>query len=98
MSNPLSSLPPEIFHEILIAAVMARGIRRATRLRYVSRTWDTAVMDAIFASRILNNGVGSGFYWGRYVAFRTMSRLAGLALKDTVVDFVWIMQPLTVTR
>lgn len=80
MSDCFSALPNEIFHEILVAAVVVRGTRRGTRLRYVSRTWNAAVMDAIFASRILDAGEAGGpAYWGRYIVFRSLGRPGGLS-------------------
>ncbi|KAI1858066.1 uncharacterized protein JN550_012888 [Neoarthrinium moseri] len=69
-----SDLPQEIIQEILIAAVNVRGIKRATRLRYVSRSWNAAVMEAIFASRILDQGNPKYLFWQRNLAYRVMDR------------------------
>ncbi|KAI1075903.1 hypothetical protein F5B20DRAFT_558342 [Whalleya microplaca] len=69
-----SALPREVIHEILIAAVNVRGIKRASRLRYVSRSWNVAVMEAIFASRILDGEMNMFSYWPRYLAYRTLGR------------------------
>ncbi|TRX88602.1 hypothetical protein FHL15_010461 [Xylaria flabelliformis] len=41
---PFSALPPEIVCQIILHAVKVRGIKRAGRLRYVSKSWDAAVL------------------------------------------------------
>ncbi|KAK8137305.1 hypothetical protein PG984_005245 [Apiospora sp. TS-2023a] len=67
-----SELPPEIIHEILIACVRARHIRRALRLRQVSRAWDMGVVTAVFASGILDVEPYAIFIeWPRYLVYRT---------------------------
>lgn len=78
-----SDFPVEIVHEILTAAVKVRGIQRATRLRYVSRSWAAAVLEAIFASGILDNDPRSMsshslYYKPRYLACRVLSRVRAL--------------------
>ncbi|KAI8965252.1 hypothetical protein F5Y11DRAFT_362260 [Daldinia sp. FL1419] len=50
-----SSLPNEVVHAILIEAVQVRTVRRALRLRLVSRLWNYAAMFAIFRSGILDD-------------------------------------------
>ncbi len=68
----LSALPTEIFHAILIAAVKVRSVKRATRLRYVSKLWSAAVLEAIYASGILDSEkICSSTMW-HYVAYRTL--------------------------
>jgi hypothetical protein len=74
-----SSLPREITHEIFVAAVNVRGLKRAIRLRYVSKSWNSAVVDAMFTSGILDTLKDS--HWGRggyqfrgYLAYRVLSR------------------------
>ena len=50
-SDIFSSLPTEIFDEIILAAVKVRRFSRAARLRYVSRSWNTSVKRALYISR-----------------------------------------------
>ncbi|KAK7952954.1 hypothetical protein PG988_013648 [Apiospora saccharicola] len=72
-----SELPPEIIHEILIACVRARHIRRALRLRQVSRAWDAGVVAAVFASGVLDVEPYDIFIeWPRYLAYRTTGSAA----------------------
>lgn len=72
-----SELPPEIIHEILIACVRARHIRRALRLRHVSRAWDVAVVRAVFASGVLDDDPYCVFVeWPRYIAHRATGSAA----------------------
>lgn len=74
-----SSLPREIVHEVLVAAVKVRGLKRATRLRYVDRFWNVAVMEAIFASGILDDYSYISSFWPRYLAYRVLSKPASLS-------------------
>ncbi|KAK8062798.1 hypothetical protein PG997_014895 [Apiospora hydei] len=67
---PFSDLPPEIVHEILIAAVQVRSLGRAVRLRHVSRSWDAAVVRALFESGVLDDNERAYRYWPQYVAYR----------------------------
>ncbi|RWA03291.1 hypothetical protein EKO27_g11814 [Xylaria grammica] len=81
---PFSALPPEIVYQIILHAVKARGIKRAGRLRYISKSWDAVVLDAIFASRVLDVIFASRVldehkrrccsYLPRYFAQRVMGR------------------------
>ncbi|PVH92131.1 hypothetical protein DM02DRAFT_733863 [Periconia macrospinosa] len=45
--------PPELQWEVLAVTVRARGIRRAVRLRLVSRDFDSAVVHALFDSDLI---------------------------------------------
>ncbi|KAF2964666.1 hypothetical protein GQX73_g8891 [Xylaria multiplex] len=71
---PFSALPPEIVRHIILHAVKVRGIKRAGRLRYVSKSWDAAVMDAICASGVLEGHERHCSYLPRYFAQRVMGR------------------------
>ncbi|KAI1755415.1 hypothetical protein F4782DRAFT_404341 [Xylaria castorea] len=71
---PFSTLPPEIVCQIILHAVKVRGIRRAGRLRYVSKSWDVAVLDAICASGVLDGHERGCSYLPRYFAQRVMGR------------------------
>ncbi|KAH9890779.1 hypothetical protein F4778DRAFT_752211 [Xylariomycetidae sp. FL2044] len=72
----LGVLPNEIRLIIFTIAVKERGIRRATRLRLVSRAWDGYVTEAIFSSGILDssNAKLGGEYRRRYLTWRIMHR------------------------
>ncbi|KAK8081082.1 hypothetical protein PG997_008900 [Apiospora hydei] len=48
------TLPIEVARMILIETVKARGLRRAARLRFVSRCWKREVTDAIIDSGVLD--------------------------------------------
>lgn len=74
---PLSALPPEVVEHILIESVKARGIGRASRLRLVSRSWAAAVLQAIFASGVLDGEQllqyhSENFFRTRYLAYRVL--------------------------
>ncbi|KAI6092657.1 ankyrin [Hypoxylon rubiginosum] len=77
---PFSDLPNEVVHLILVPAVWVRGLKRAVRLRLVSRTWNAAVEDAIFDSGILDeNGLVNRIrrevdfaFWHRYLIYRAL--------------------------
>ncbi|KAI0412980.1 hypothetical protein F5X98DRAFT_379233 [Xylaria grammica] len=72
---PFSALPPEIVYQIILHAVRVRGIKRAGRLRYVSKSWDAVVLDAICASRVLDEHKRRCCsYLPRYFAQRVMGR------------------------
>ncbi|KAH8665252.1 hypothetical protein BGZ60DRAFT_516492 [Tricladium varicosporioides] len=63
------ALPVEIARLILIEAVRVRGIKRATRLRFVSQSWNREVTEAIFQSGILD-GLDQLYvspFWPNYV-------------------------------
>ncbi|KAK8036260.1 hypothetical protein PG993_008874 [Apiospora rasikravindrae] len=68
---PFLDLPPEVVDEILSAAVQVRTLERAVRLRHVSRSWDVAVVRAIFESGVLDGNKEAYKYWPRYLAYRT---------------------------
>ncbi|KAH9904982.1 hypothetical protein F4778DRAFT_731445 [Xylariomycetidae sp. FL2044] len=71
-TTSFSDLPNELVWEILLAAVKGRGIRRASRLRFVCRSWNAAVLEAIFASGILESEKDSHSYWPRYLAYMVL--------------------------
>ncbi|TGJ80745.1 hypothetical protein E0Z10_g8021 [Xylaria hypoxylon] len=71
---PFSALPPEIVCHIILHAVKVRGIKRAGRLRYVSKLWDAAVLDAICASGVLHGHERRCSYLPRYFTKRIMGR------------------------
>ncbi|RYC63973.1 hypothetical protein CHU98_g2217 [Xylaria longipes] len=71
---PFSALPPEIVCQIILHAVKVRGIKRAGRLRYVSKSWDAAVLDAICASGVLDGRERRCSYLPLYLAQRVMGR------------------------
>ncbi|KAK8052325.1 ankyrin [Apiospora rasikravindrae] len=48
------TLPIEVARMIMTEAVKARGLERATRLRFVSRSWKREVTDAIIGSGLLD--------------------------------------------
>ncbi|KAI0385764.1 ankyrin [Hypomontagnella monticulosa] len=71
----LSSLPNEIFHAILVPTVQVRGVKRALRLRLVSQSWSSMVLDAIFDADILADpGLAPWLscFWARYITCRIM--------------------------
>ncbi|KAI0180096.1 ankyrin [Hypoxylon sp. FL1284] len=76
-------IPNEVIRLILISAVRVRGCKRAVRLRLVSRAWNVAVEDAIFASGILDEDdqISSLYqnldyvdfaFWQRYLVYRAL--------------------------
>ncbi|KAI1298798.1 hypothetical protein F5Y03DRAFT_367049 [Xylaria venustula] len=69
-----SDLPTEIVCQIILDAVKVRGIKRAGRLRYVSKSWDAAVLDAICTSGALGMHTRCCSYLPRYFARRVMGR------------------------
>ncbi|KAI0965208.1 hypothetical protein F4678DRAFT_453354 [Xylaria arbuscula] len=71
---PFSELPTEIVCQIILQAVKVRGIKRAGRLRYVSKSWDAAVLDAICTSGVLEGHERSCSYLPRYFTQRVMGR------------------------
>ncbi|KAI8623055.1 hypothetical protein F5Y19DRAFT_468804 [Xylariaceae sp. FL1651] len=71
---PFSALPPEIVFHIILRAVKVRGIKRAGRLRFVSKSWDAAVLDAICTSRVMNGQERRYSYLPRYFTQRIMGR------------------------
>ncbi|KAI0861016.1 hypothetical protein F4860DRAFT_514380 [Xylaria cubensis] len=70
---PFSALPPEIVCQIILHAVKVRGIKRAGRLRYVSKSWDAVVLDAICTSGVLDGYERSCSYLPRLFAQRIMA-------------------------
>ncbi|KAH8882417.1 hypothetical protein GQ53DRAFT_458089 [Thozetella sp. PMI_491] len=70
----LVALPEELFRLILIAAVKVRGIQCATRLRYVSKLWSAAVLEAIYASGMLDEHMILDITMWRYVAYRALQQ------------------------
>ncbi|KAH8900343.1 hypothetical protein GQ53DRAFT_757370 [Thozetella sp. PMI_491] len=71
----LSALPGELLRLILLAAVKIRSVKRATRLRDVRKLWSVAVLEAIYASGILDDEkVTSPMMW-HYVACRALCPL-----------------------
>lgn len=70
------SLPVEIARQILIEAVKARGIKRAFRLRFVSKSWDREAIDAIFQSGILDceERLFISAFWPNYLTFTILRR------------------------
>ncbi|KAI1745414.1 hypothetical protein F4680DRAFT_465380 [Xylaria scruposa] len=81
---PFSTLPPEMVYQIILHAVKERGIKRAGRLRYVSKSWDATVLDAICVSGVLDaiyvsrvwdrRVIPNCPYISRYFAQRIMGR------------------------
>ncbi|KAK8849095.1 multiple ankyrin repeats single KH domain [Apiospora arundinis] len=71
---PFSSLPTEIVSQIMIEAVLVRGIQRAQRLRYVSKAWNIAVGRAIIESGVLDNEVNqlSSVHWPYHFAYKAL--------------------------
>ncbi|PQE28625.1 multiple ankyrin repeats single kh domain protein [Rutstroemia sp. NJR-2017a BBW] len=47
-------LPMEIFHEVLLAAVISRGVKRALRLKLVCKQFYDCLQPALFESRLLD--------------------------------------------
>lgn len=76
--SALAALPPEVIGYILLAAVKARELKRALRLRYVSKSWSVAVLEAIFASGMLDDEprlkTSVSFCRSRYLAYRILGR------------------------
>ncbi|KAI0200203.1 ankyrin [Astrocystis sublimbata] len=80
---PFSSIPDELSHYILAAAVRQRDLKRAVRLRLVSRAWNVAVEYAVFDSGILDrtgtlrsacSRGGVLDFWHRYLTYRALSK------------------------
>ncbi|KAI1361356.1 ankyrin [Xylaria arbuscula] len=78
---PFSNIPTELVHNILVVAVRLRSLKRAVRLRLVSRAWNTAVEYALFDSGLLDKDrfIASAFcrdaalgFWQRYLAYRVL--------------------------
>lgn len=69
-----ASLPREIISQILIEAVLGRGIQRAQRLRFVSKAWNEAVTRAIIESGVLetHRRRRQSILWPRYSAYRAL--------------------------
>lgn len=61
----LFDLPSELFHEILVYAVLVRSVRRALRLRLVCKKFYYEIKPALFKSRLLDNfrAVNVGEFW-----------------------------------
>ncbi|KAH7411459.1 ankyrin repeat-containing domain protein [Cadophora sp. MPI-SDFR-AT-0126] len=54
-------LPSEILNKILVYAVFTRRLKRSLRLRLVCKTFSTAVITALFDSRLLDGSGPGGF-------------------------------------
>ncbi|KAK1969124.1 hypothetical protein LY78DRAFT_630543 [Colletotrichum sublineola] len=63
-----TSMPVEIIRLIFIEAVRVRGLKRAVRLRFVSKFWDREVTDAIVESGIINDRrcIENSFLWPKF--------------------------------
>jgi hypothetical protein len=72
------TLPVEIARMIVLEAVQTRGLKRAARLRFVNRRWNTEVVEAIFKWGILDsgNGICSSPFWPQYLAYKIFSNEA----------------------
>jgi hypothetical protein len=71
---PFSDLLAGIICHIILHAVKARGIKREGRLRYISKWWNTEVVDAICKSGILRGHERNCHYLPRYFAQRVLGR------------------------
>ncbi|KAI6260678.1 hypothetical protein MCOR19_003025 [Pyricularia oryzae] len=77
---PLPHLPTEILEQILTHAVIVRGLKRALRLRLVSRIWSVDILNVIFVAGLPDNTYWLGrldrpdgsaqLFWQRYLAWR----------------------------
>jgi len=67
-------LPIEISRLILLEAVKTRGLKRALRLRFVSRSWNREALEAIFESGILDAHVDleRALIWPKYLTYRVL--------------------------
>ncbi|KAF4609458.1 hypothetical protein G7Y89_g15858 [Cudoniella acicularis] len=70
------TLSIEIVRLILIEAVRVRGVKRAARLRLVSRSWNREVTEAILQSGILDglDNLFSSSFWPQYITNRTFRK------------------------
>ncbi|KAI2615575.1 hypothetical protein GGS26DRAFT_579443 [Hypomontagnella submonticulosa] len=71
----LSSLPNEMIHAILVRAVQVRSAKRALRLRLVSQSWSSMVLDAILDAGILEDPgllIWLTCLWPQYLTHRIM--------------------------
>ncbi|KAK1978349.1 hypothetical protein LZ30DRAFT_729153 [Colletotrichum cereale] len=61
-------MPVEIVRLIFLEAVRARGLKRAVRLRFVNKSWDHEVIDAIVESGILDGlwHITDTVFWPKY--------------------------------
>lgn len=66
--------PIEISRLILLQSVKIRGVKRAFRLRFVSRSWDREVLEAIYESGILDglDGLDRALIWPKYLTYRVL--------------------------
>ncbi|KAI1169500.1 hypothetical protein F4777DRAFT_596760 [Nemania sp. FL0916] len=72
----ISKLPPEVVEQIIREAVKVRGLKRAGRLRYVSKSWNAMVLDAICLCGVMPVDaykVENCSYLSYYAAKRIMS-------------------------
>lgn len=69
-------LPIELSRLILVEAIKARGLKRAVRLRFVSRAWNLEAVQALFESGILDDTrhLDSAWFWPEYLVFRVMQK------------------------
>ncbi|KAI1333605.1 ankyrin [Xylariaceae sp. FL0016] len=51
----LLDLPPELLHQVLVQAIIARGVKRGLRLKLVCRTFAAAVRPALFETKLLDH-------------------------------------------
>ncbi|KAL5888432.1 hypothetical protein ACKVWC_003699 [Pyricularia oryzae] len=66
-SMDFSRLPAEIYHKIVRSCVLFRDLKRALRLRFVSRAFGVAVLDAIFDSWDLFSNDEVSFWLGSHI-------------------------------
>ncbi|KAK8117928.1 uncharacterized protein PG998_006209 [Apiospora kogelbergensis] len=67
-------LPREVIALIMIEVVHVRGIKRAQRLRYVSKAWDEAIKRAIVESGMLDGRhiIRQSGCWAYQIAYRAL--------------------------
>ncbi|TVY36113.1 hypothetical protein LCER1_G009431, partial [Lachnellula cervina] len=83
----LLDIPAEIVSKILVYAVLARGIKRALRLRLVCKQFSQDIQHAVFESRLLDyvntekvlcdryieNDHGASRFWHSYIVYRVQN-------------------------
>ncbi|KAK8062800.1 hypothetical protein PG997_014897 [Apiospora hydei] len=82
-----SALPPETTHEILVQVAIevarVRDLRKVLRLRHGNRSWDAAVVRALFAAA---DNVGDIYQkWPAFLAYRASGRGPQDALQRPVL-------------
>ena len=66
-----STLPFELRRMIIVEAVKSRSLKRAFRLRHVSRLWSSVVMEAIFECDMLYGlRADQSLIWPHYLTYR----------------------------